>query len=166
MPAFSNSQLRPRKMRIIGGRGEFGHGLAAQRPQRLTCCWCDSASMPRIMLSTLKCNKGEKSQRIRWSDSVLPDIYFLYLLLPFSSQLKIKLPTVRVTTERQASLRTAVTHPPSLECPSSGWSLSLGECQGRFNRQTWAEEWRCVSVHQMELCITRGTDKSWSQLSE
>lgn len=47
---------------------------------------CESLSMPRI--STLKSNKGERSQRIRGSDSVLPDISFYISPCPFQVSLK------------------------------------------------------------------------------
>ena len=130
LPSLSKSQLWQRN-KNTGRRGEFGYGLAAWRPERLTYYWCDSPGVPWI--STLKSNKGEKSQRIRWSDSVLPDISFLYFLLPFSSRLKIKLPAVRVKAERQASLWRAVpTASSHVRVPFIRMVTELGRMPGRI----------------------------------
>lgn len=79
-----------------GEGGTLWYGVVAWRAQRseLRRCGCDSASVPRIR---------ERARELNEVTQSCLTAFFLECL-PFSSQRTIKLPAVKVSVERQASL--------------------------------------------------------------
>lgn len=153
LTSFSKGELR----RSVGG-SERIYGRAAWKAQRLTCHWCDSPCMPRIKI--LKSNKtrerGKKGKRIRWSDSALPDISFLYATALFKSALN------QIANSQGHSWKTGLTfiHPPTSGVLHQTSVATAAQEEARFYSRTQTGERRRPCMRRNSEALLHHTQSS------